>query len=361
MTDFLLLAPFRSDDPWELLSRDSAELQRFDDLQTAAEHIGDEDSLWLVLPGDGAITRSLPLAMRSARDVARAASLALEDQLALADGELFVAFGPSRDGQRLIVGLPKERVKDALAELQTVGLEPDLVTVDHALLGPSEAGPRMWTRDAFQAVRLADGGFTAEPAFADAVFSDDERASAEVLDTGMLADAMDLEPPNFRRGPFTKRRPLPDFSAFRLAASLAVAATVVFFAGVLIEGNRYARQASVMRDAVEAEFRSTFPGTPIVDLERQIRSRTNNLSSDGSFLPLTAALAEVLLDRDDTQLTSLRYGVEGELAVEIRFQEFSGLEALRDDLGDMGIVAREGGDARREEDAYVTQLYLRGA
>lgn len=359
MTDHVLLAPRVAEGPWELLSRGAKGVRAFDDLTEVAELVDEGEKLWLVLSGEGAITRSLPLAMRSARDVVRAAGLALEDQQAIPDTELFVAFSSLQDGQRLIVGLPREQVADVLAAAEAAGLAPDVITADHALLKPSEDGAVVWARGDLHAVRLVEGGLTAEPAFLDVALSDEQRAGSKVIGDDSILDLMDLEPPNFRRGPFVKRRPLPEFSAFRLSASLALAASVIFLFGVLIEGNRYAQQASDMRDRVEAEFREAFPGTPIVDLERQIRSRTNNDADDGVFLPMTAALADVLVDREDTQLTSLRYNSEGELAVELRFQEFSGLEDLRDALFDRGIATREGGDARREDEAYVTQLYLR--
>ncbi|MEO1041007.1 MAG: type II secretion system protein GspL [Pseudomonadota bacterium] len=357
MTRELLIAPCRQEDAWQLLSDDGG-LRTFADIEAAAEMVDQDATLWLVLPGDQAISRSLSLPMRSARDVVRAAGLALDDQRALSDDELFVAFGPNRDGQRQVAGLARADLAEALAEMEAHGLEPDLITVDHAALRVAEGETIAWERDPLVAIALAEGGFTVEPAFADTLLGDDHSRAA--VQTKDLLACLDEEPPNFRRGPFAKRRPLPNFSAFRMAASLLMAASMVYLVSVVIEGTRYNRQATAMRDAVEAEFRAAFPGTPIVDLERQIRSRTNGVVADGDFLPLTAALAEVMAQRDDTSLTSLRFGAEGELAAEIRFQEFDGLETLRDALSNRGIAAREGGDARREDDAYVTQLYLRG-
>ncbi|MEM7739748.1 MAG: type II secretion system protein GspL [Pseudomonadota bacterium] len=356
MTRTLLIAPVGPEDPWQVLS-ESGDSRRFDDLQDVVPAIDQDATLWLVLPGDQAITRTMTLPMRSSRDVVRAAGLALDDQRALSDDELFVAFGSIRDGQRTVVGLPRALLVAALDDVQAAGLEPDLVTVDHAALAIGEDETIGWDRGDLLAIAVADGGFTVEHAFAESLLpgTDGQR----IVQTPELFERLVDEPPNFRRGPFAKHRQLPDLSAFKLAASLMLVASIVYLVSVAIEGVRYTRQATLMRDAVEAEFRAAFPGTPIVDLERQVRSRTNGVSANGDFLPLTAALAEVMAEREDTSLTSLRFGAEGELAAEIQFQEFDGLETLRDALRDRGVAAREAGDARRENNAYVTQLYLR--
>jgi type II secretory pathway component PulL len=137
-----------------------------------------------------------------------------------------------------------------------------------------------------------------------------------------------------------------------------MATGVVFLLGQGVTGYRYASAAADMRSAATARFTELYPGTPIVDLERQMRSRTA-ASSGSDFLLLTATLNAALAQQEGTTLTNISYDEDGELSAELTLASFAELEALASALRQRGLSVREGSDARREDGAFVTRLYVR--
>ncbi|NRA30104.1 MAG: hypothetical protein HRU11_07555, partial [Parvularculaceae bacterium] len=201
----------------------------------------------LVLAGEGAITRSMRLPMRRQRDLDRAAGLALDDALAAPIEDRLLAIGPDTDGSRQVVALPQADIEAALEAAQAAGFDPDIISVDHALLPAMEVDQAaVFDFGGRYAVRTAEGGFTAERGFAEVLLTlqpDMQRFAVDPVQ--LTAEGV----PNFRTGAFVKRKPLPDLRPYLLAASIAVVAGVVFLAGALTEGLRYAGAA----DKLQAE------------------------------------------------------------------------------------------------------------
>ncbi|GGY52741.1 type II secretion system protein GspL [Parvularcula lutaonensis] len=311
-------------------------------------------SVCLALPGEAALTRSLNLPMKNRRDIERAAGLMIDDQQAAPIEGRVIAFGPATDGKRLVTALPRRTIELGLTAAEEVGLDPDILTTDHALLPAISEGAAVLGLGERSAVRTEEGAFTAEAGFADAVLE-----GQEIRRVG-LKDLDPAQAPNFRTGMFAKRRPMPDLRPYLLAASLAVIAGAIFLIGSLTEGVRYASAAAEKRDAAETNFARAFPGTPVLDMERQVRNRrVTGPTSD--FLPLTAVLAEVLEDQETTFLQSLTYSEDGQLTAELVFASFSDLELVTADLADRGVQIEEGADARSEDGAFVTRLFLRAS
>lgn len=360
MTLMILLEPGPPNRAARWLDFESGDTGEGTPLGALSARIADDEKKELVvaLAGEDALSRVMALPMKSERDLRRAATLVLEDQTAAPIEGPVLAFAPEEDGKRLTSVLREAVIADTLDALAEFGLDPDILTIDHACLPEPEEGEVVVLRlGPRTAVRSEDGAFTSEADFAEAVIgaSDPETVTSVGLD--------DLEPefaPNFRTGAFRKRRALPDWRPYRLAASLALVAGAVFLLANLAEGTRYASAASVKRQQAEANFSRAFPGTPIVDMERQIRGRANGRQGS-DFLPLAANLAEVLRTQETTTLSSLTYSADGELTAELTFASFSDLEAVTAALSERGIVAEEGSDTRREDGALVTRLFLRAA
>lgn len=316
-----------------------------------------KDQVVFALPGEVAVSRIFSLPMKRQRDLRRAADLALEDQLAATIADRQMAMGGEVEGRRLVTALPSSALRQALDAGVEAGLDPDVLTMDHALLPAPEADEVVvLDLGAREAVRLSDGAFTTERELADELLEGREKRVVS------LADVSISSVPNFRTGSFVKRRALPDPKPFLLAASLALAAGAIFLISSLTQGLRYASAAGAMEREAEAAFAEAFPGTPVFDLERQMRSRAaGTTGAESDFLPLTAILAEVLEGQDTTALSSLSYTPEGELTAELTFESFPDLEAVTTALSDRGVIAEEGSDARREDGAFVTRLFLRAA
>lgn len=332
-------------------------------LETLAGRVAGDPrkSVCVAVPGEGAISRAMRLPMKRMRDLHRAAGLALDDAVATPIPGRVIALGAETGGVRLVSALPEDAVAKAISDLNGLGLDPDIVTVDHALLpAPADAGHvNRFDLGARTAVRDAAGAFTVEAAFAEELLQLAEAHAIETLGWDDVVPAEEL--PNFRAGALAKRRPLPDPRPYALAASLVLAAGIIVLAASLVDGIRYARAADRLEAQAQAAFTQAYPGTPIVDLERQLRGRRRGSDVSSRFLPLTAILADVLSERSNTSISSLAYGPGGELTAEIIFESFGDLEEVTSALSDRGVIAEGGNDARREDGAFVTRLSMRAA
>ncbi|MEM9809650.1 MAG: type II secretion system protein GspL [Pseudomonadota bacterium] len=326
----------------------------------AARRNGDQkQQICLAVPGDQAMSRDLTLPMKRERDVRRAAHLALEDQLAAPLSDMEIAVGADHQGQRLVSVAAGDHLRTMIEAAQAEGLDPDIVTIDHALLpAPDEGEAVMLTVGGRQLFRSSSAAATFEPGFAELILE----GTGTALSSLSIADMVAPETvPNFRRGGLAKRMPLPDLRPYALAASLLLAAGVLFLMSNAVEAMRYASAASKLETQAEARYLETYPGSPIVDLERQLRARSSGPTLQSKFVPLASVLAEVLQEYEDTAVASLSYDPDGELTAEIVFSKFSDLEQVTEALRAQGVAASEGSDARRQEGAYITRLFLRAA
>lgn len=319
-------------------------------------HADAKKSVCIAVPGEFAVSRMLSLPMKQDRDARRAADLLIDDMLASPLEERVVAIGERTDDGRLTSAVEADLLLGVLDVATAAGIDPDILTTDHALLpdadGASVAALRIGGR---VAMRTPEGAFSSEAGFAQSLFQGRESEPLRQIQVEQLSSD---GAPNFRSGRFAKRRPLPNLRPFAMAASLVLIAGAVFLASSLIEGVRYSGGASAMRQEAEANFRRAFPGTPIVDMERQLAGQVS--ATEGSdFLPLAAALAELVAEQEQTTLTGLTYAASGELAAELTVVSIPDLEALSGALRERGVDVEEGGDVRREEGALTARLFLR--
>ncbi|MCQ8185062.1 type II secretion system protein GspL [Parvularcula maris] len=323
-------------------------------LFSLAELLRDKEELVVLLPGEEAVTRVLALPMKREGEARRAAALLLEDELAAPIETPETAFGPLNEGRRLTTMVPAGLVAEALERLEEAGLDPDIISVDHAALPAAEEGAATLALGRLTAVRLRDSAFTAEDAFARELLTYEEAEAHPAH----LSDIEAAGLPNFRKGRFARRTPLPDFKPYLLAASLLLAAGTMFLAGSLVEGFKYQGAANEARQSAISSFEAAYPGRPILDLERQLANVRQSGGPASDFLPLVAALTEVLDGQETTFLTSINYRGDGEVAAELVFASLGDLEQVVGALEDKGVNAREGSDVRRENDALVTRLFL---
>ncbi|MEM9420980.1 MAG: hypothetical protein AAF986_00495, partial [Pseudomonadota bacterium] len=79
------------------------------------------------------------------------------------------------------------------------------------------------------------------------------------------------------------------------------------------------------------------------------------------FLRLSVDLTAAIEQSVAIQLTGLTYTEDNELVADLRFPDASSLERLKDLLDDRGVIAREGGNLRREDNGdYSGRLFLGG-
>ena len=351
----------------------------------ALEPLPPHDYLTVVLPGEACATRRLRLPVPD-RQVEGAARLALEDALAEPADAFDLAWtAADADGHRLVTAAPRGFAADWLAQLAEAGLDPDALVVDHAALAAQGHDGVLLRERGRLVASLPAGGLTAEEAFAapllPALVGDASVLSVRIgpggdkLDTEslVLADERALgafvlqglqhhAPPNLRRGPLARRRKMGDsLRAWRLAGGLMAACLGLWVLTDIAEGVRYGRAADALRAEAEDTFRNAFPDARIIDLRRQAARRAAQ-GTGGQFLPLSAALVQAVEETgSQVELTGLAYG-EGRLTAELRYRDFAALDALTRRLQAMGVDAREGANARRDDQgALVDQLVLEAA
>ena len=339
------------------------------------------EALVAILPGERVATRRLRLPV-SERQAHGAARLALEDALAEPADGFALAWTPAMDGDRLVSAAPRAWVADWLAAMLDAGIDPDILTVDHAALG-AEGHDGVVLREQGRIVaRLPGGGLTADEAFAmpliERMAGDASLLSVRVGPSGaeigseslVLADERALsafylaasvrsDPPNFRRGPLAKRRKIgAGARSWRLAGGLMAACLTLWLATSLVSGLRHQAAAARIMAEAEAAYLQAFPGSRILNLRRQAQQRAS-APSGSAFLPLSAALAGAIEETGEVALTGLTYTPSGRLVAELRYRDFGELERLADNLRARGVGVEEGTSPRRGDDgAYADQLTL---
>ena len=348
----------------------------------ALETLPPHDELVAVLPGETCATRALRLPVPE-RQVEAAARLAFEDLLAEPAGGFDLAWSAAgADGLRLVTAAPRGLAEGWLADLAEVGLDPDILTVDHAVLAAQGHDGVVLRERGRVIAALPGGGLTVPEDFAasllpamtgDAtVLSVRIGPGGEKLDTRslVLADERALgafvlqgleqhRPPNLRRGPLARRRRVGDrLRGLRLAGGLMAACLALWVATDLLQAARYGGAARQLRQEAETEFAAAYPNARIIDLRRQAARRAGQ-SGGGDFLPLTASLTEALRSTGESvELSGLSYDGE-RLTADLRYRDYAQLEALTAALRARGLTAREGSNPRRDETgAYVDRLVL---
>lgn len=346
----------------------------------------DTEQLVLILPGDAAATRRISLPIRRERALSEASRLEFED--ILADSVDAYSFGFSRadaDGFRTVTAYPRDTLEDILSQCLRLGLDPDFVTVDHAVLAQPEAENVILydNRDRVVA-QLSRGAFTGQASLYGDLLEEllaAEQGNVLVLTTDpslglsgaqlieddtargrlLLSSLASTVPPNLRRGLFAKQRNwLADAKRWRGAAALMAACLTLWIVNMGLDAVKHRNAADRLYAEAEASFRKAFPGTPIRDLKRQARARQNAAASS-SFLYLSVQLATTLQQFDRLSLANIRYTDNGELVAELRFPDATSLEQLKTALQAEGISVREDGNLRRDDDGnFAGRLYLEG-
>jgi len=346
----------------------------------------DTEQLVLILPGDAAATRRISLPIRRERALSEASRLEFED--ILADSVDAYSFGFSRadaDGFRAVTAYPRDTLEDILSQCLRLGLDPDFVTVDHAVLAQPEAENVVLYDDRGRVIaQLSRGAFSGQASLYGDLLKEllaAEQGNVLVLTTDpslglsgaqlieddtargrlLLSSLASTAPPNLRRGLFAKQRNwLADAKRWRGAGALMAACLTLWIVNMGLDAVKHRNAADRLYTEAEANFRKAFPGTPIRDLKRQARARQNAAASS-SFLYLSVQLATTLQQFDRLSLANIRYTDNGELVAELRFPDATSLEQLKTALQAEGISVREDGNLRRDDDGnFAGRLYLEG-
>ncbi|WP_394693811.1 type II secretion system protein GspL [Hyphobacterium sp.] len=338
------------------------------------------DRLIIVLPSSDIFVSRLALAARSDREARQAAPFVIEDELAAPLVETEFAIGPAgEDGQRFVYAARKTLVEDwrAMAEAvpaRRVHFVPDaFAALDHGedaiLFRDGRDILLCRPRHARPAVRL-DPDMLAETLPALLVASaPDTLAVSDNVEWTEIAGVPLPQPRRFAAvdpalaiAGLTPERlaRLPGFltrtassagwlmwvTPFRRAGLIALAGVMIAAALMAGEGAYYGYQRNAIDDAGTALFTSTFPGTPAVNPQFQLRQAL--AAQDGSggsdFLLLARAVAELGRQVETVEIDSLRFdrGLNV-LNVSATYSQFSDFEALNAAAAAQGVTLEDGG------------------
>lgn len=385
VTQIVVIAGRTPDAPVRWAAGEAGELSAAgtaDGLADVVAELPDHDELTVILPGEAVSTRRLRLPVRGEARLLAAARLAFEDVLAEpAQGYDLAWTEPDEDGARRVSAAPPGWLAGWRAALADAGLDPDLLTVDHAALHAEGYDGVVLRERGRIAASLPGGGLTGEEGFVAPLIPrlapDASLLSVRIGPSGeaigseslVLADeralgafylaGMEAEPPaSFARGRRRRGAGLARLSAWRVPAALVAACLALWLAGDLAVGVKHARAADALEAEATETFRAAFPGRRVIDLRRQAEGM-GEATGGARFLPLSAALASSLEAVGGVELTGMTYD-GASLTADIRYRDFAQLEALTARLRASGLTAREGQNPRREDDAYVDRITLGG-
>ncbi|MFC2953314.1 type II secretion system protein GspL [Marinicaulis aureus] len=355
-------------------------------LSVIAERAGAARLVVCVLRGERATMRALPVPPKSAAQFRAAASMLLEDELAESLEQIHVATVRHNSGAGIALAVKKSDIETWVTTLTAVGLSPDVVTVDYALV-PMFDGRALIieTPDrVFGVVGLR--GFAIEKPLADtlmpALLNDEEvrkviafseqrvaglRGDVEIDQRGLMnpdaligffAEGVN-NAPNLMQGAYRKRRDWratagPWRRAGLLAAASVAALMLVNVAGLV----RDLRTADRLKQDTIALHETAFPDAADADPRAYARQVLGAGGGGRSFLKISNALAESLEGSSGVQIDRIRYnGARDEYSINLRFGDITQIETLKRMLEARGLQATETGSVRRTgNNAYLGEL-----
>lgn len=358
-------------------------------LSAIADRASDMDKVVCVLRGECATMRALPVPPKAAAQFRAAAAMLLEDELAESLEQVHVATARHESGAGLALAVKKSEIDVWLAALAEAGLSPDHVTADYALTPMMEGraividGPeRIFGVVGFKGFAiekpLADGFMAAmlndEELRKVIVFSSDPQMIVNGLREGVEIDAQAPinaqgligffaegigKAPNLLQGAYRKRRDWRAAAGPWRRAGLLAAASVAALLLVTVAGAvRDLRTADRLRDDIAALHEAAFPDAPGADPRAHARQVLGARGGGQSFLKISNAIADSLAGESGVQIDRIRYnGARGEYAVNLRFNDISQIENLKQQLEAKGLRAAETGSVRRTGNSvYIGEL-----
>lgn len=288
----------------------------------------------LVIPGVDAAAHRIELPTANPRQARAAAAVLLEDRLAVRGATHLALGAQGADGMRTVVAIDPERLRGHLDHAARLGVEPDAVAPDYALLPEPEGDVLAAVRfGGTAAVRGADRMLAVDADLLPLVAGDrpleiveDPSLRERVLAAGAASPAVDLLQGDF--DPAAARRPV--LRDFRLAAGLAavlILSPLVLW-GAEVVRNRLAAEtldnrAEALADRVAAGVR------PDADPLVRVEARLSDIERGRAFASGAATLFAAVEQAPGAELMSLLYGPDGAIRATVAHSDYADVETLR--------------------------------
>ncbi|WP_411818296.1 type II secretion system protein GspL [Hyphococcus sp. DH-69] len=340
----------------------------------------------LVLPGEDVAMRMMPSPPKGKAQFRNAARFLLEDELAENLDQVHFAIARHPSGAGLVLAVKKAILDEWIDELGNIGITPDIVTVDFALLPADQEQAVIVEANDRIVGSVSLQGFSLERPIADDIIETllNDSAVSKIITYGSNAFALpegveqERRPAlegeslyatfagalqqsgavNFLQGAYKKTSnwraaAKPWQRAAMLAAGLALSVFVLNIA----DAARSLRIADAYNREARAVHAAAFPDYANVNPRTHARQVLGSGSGSPMFTRLTNAVALGLEENENIQIDRIRYNaLRNEYSLNLRFADINDLEVLKQSLAAQGISASEAGGVRRSGGIYLGEL-----
>lgn len=277
----------------------------------------------------------------------------------------FVGGYNSSAQSRGVCVIEKETLTEILRQASLLGIIPDVVVPDFALLEAPEAGARVVALDGRYVVRIENGnGFAAEKNIAEAIIGG--LAKAEIIKPSDwykdLAHGVDLSC-NFLHGEYARKANwVSGLIWWKRSLYLAFAAVITYYSLYYYNAVQNYQSAEKLYTESENLFRDALPNEPrIVNIEAQLRRAVSaQLQTDGGeFFGLFAIAAQAVRADPTAAIETVRYDEsDSELLLTISFPSYAETAKFNEILSSAGLQVSEG-SSRQEGGRVYADLQVR--
>ncbi len=283
----------------------------------------------------------------------------LDNQFALLDKR------DPETGVRPVAVIEKKVLNKILDRLAGLGVNPDIVTPDFALLVRSASGTEVVPLPDRFVVRTADGsGFTGERNLVEMLLPESASTASVTSDDWrkMLSRAVDSTG-NFMHGEYAQKASwMAALVWWKRAAYLALFASALYGTLSFYGAAENFSRAEKLYGESEQIFRASLPDVRrIVNMEAQMRRAflARGQEGGGEFFALVAVVVKAIESDATASLESVRYDQnDGALLLSVSFPSFDEAAKFNDVLRREGMQLNEG-NSRQEGGRIFAEIQVR--
>lgn len=338
MSATIIFLPAHADQPWRWL--------RLENDAVAARGEGAPEQApgdtIAVAPADAVTLHWSTLPARSQAQAVAAARIVVSDASAAPIDGLHVAVGEAMEDERPIGVVAIERMREWLASLSSLGIDPVAIVPAPLLIAPPEEGYLRAELGGQSVIRGATSGFADEVRLTDLVTGGrpPETLGRDEVEASIIA-AVASPLLNLRQGPFARRkRRAIDWPLIRRLAVLAGLVLLLTLMIDLVRITRYAIAADAAEAQAEALAREGLPrGADQGDAGRLLSERLSRLRGPGAgFSATVAVLSSATREVEGTEVIAISFEPSGELRATVAANGEAQANQLLDRLRQAGFA-----------------------
>ncbi|MCC2981366.1 type II secretion system protein GspL [Sphingomonas sp. IC4-52] len=338
MSATIIFLPAHADQPWRWLRLENNAVAARG--EGAPEQTGGETIA--VAPADAVTLHWSSLPARSQAQAVAAARIVVSDASAAPIDGLHVAVGEASEDERPIGVVAIERMREWLASLSGLGIDPGAIVPAPLLIAPPVEGYVRAELGGQPVIRGATSGFADEARLTELVTGGrpPETLGRDEVELNIISSATSPQL-NLRQGPFARRkRRAVDWPLIRRLAVLAGLVLLLTLMIDLVRITRYAIAADAAEAQAEALAREGLPrGADQGDAGRLLSERLSRLRGPGAgFSATVAVLANATREVEGTEVIAIAFEPSGELRATVAANGEAQANQLLDRLRGAGFA-----------------------